>query len=171
MMQSSRLPVLALLGLLILQPAWVVDHPSALLSPSMAQSAEIPSDLMIVLERTDCFTWCSAYTLTIYGDGRVVYVGAENVKIVGEATGRIDPEAIVKVLGRFEALRFFDLRDQYSRGAGCKGRRTDMPFATVTLSMHGRVKRVEHDLSCVLPELEELEGTIDREARSQKWVR
>ena len=170
-MTLSRLAALALLGLLIMRPAWVVDQPSTLLSPSTAQSAEIPSDVMIVLARTDCFTWCPVYTLTIYGDGRVTYLGIENVKVVGEATGRIDPGALGRVLERFEALRFFELRDTYSPGTGCTRSRTDMPIMTITLSLHARVKQVELDLSCILPELEELGHTIDREADSPKWVR
>lgn len=83
MMPLRRWPVLLLLSLLI--------PPAAL---AAAQSTEVPSDLRIELVRTDCFTWCAAYTLTIHGDGRVVYLGVDNVKVVGEASGRMDPEAI-----------------------------------------------------------------------------
>lgn len=166
--------MLALISLLIMQPVWVVDHPSVMpvmLDPRTAQSAEIPSDVKIVLDRSDCFTWCPVYTLTIYGDGRVAFLGVENVKVVGEATGKIDPEGLGRLLERFEVLRFFELRDTYSPRAGCTRARTDMPIVTVTLSLRGRVKQVEHDLSCELPELEDLELTIDREAGSRKWVR
>jgi hypothetical protein len=140
-------------------------------APVAAQSTEVPSDLRIELVRTDCFTWCAAYTLTIHGDGRVAYRGTDNVKVAGEATGRIDSEAIARVLQRFEAVRFFDLRDTYAPDEGCRKGRTDMPLMMISLSMRGRHKQVTVDLHCVLPELEELGETIDRESGSRRWVR
>jgi hypothetical protein len=46
-----------------------------------------------------------------------------------------------------------------------------MPLMMISLSMRGRHKQVTVDLHCVLPELEELGETIDRESGSRRWVR
>ena len=49
----------------------------------------VPSNIntvVITLERTTCFGVCPVYTLTIYGDGRVVYEGTRFVRTEGERT-------------------------------------------------------------------------------------
>lgn len=155
------------LGLLL---AWSTNLRAGPWDLSVARAADIPPDLVIVMDRSDCFTWCPDYSLMISGSGRVVYLGRDNVKVVGQATGSIDPAALARLIDRFEALNFYSLRDRYTREDCWRGR-TDMPTVMISLYMHGRPKRVEWDATCPVPQLEELMRTIDRETDSHQWVK
>jgi len=101
------------------------------------------------LERTTCYGWCPAYTVTVFGDGRVEYEGKRFVKIKGKRTKRIDVDAILKLTREVERINYFDLRDSYASPAdGCPTRWTDNPAAITSVRAGGRTKRIHHYLGC-----------------------
>ncbi len=62
-------------------------------------------DVVITLERTQCFGSCPVYKLTVYGDGRVVYEGGGFVKIKGEKKKRDIDEIKYVSEGRIRELK------------------------------------------------------------------
>ena len=47
-------------------------------------------DVIITLERTECFGTCPVYRLTVHGDGRVVYEGIRFVEVEGTVKTSIE---------------------------------------------------------------------------------
>lgn len=128
--------------------------------------------LAITLERTGCYGNCPAYTVTIYGDGKVTYVGTNYVKTKGQREGRIDAAALRALLGEFARTKFLSLAADYS-GKNCSCRQcTDMPAATTELKTNNISRRVDHyyGCTCAPKALFELESAIDKAVNSEQWT-
>ena len=54
------------------------------------------------------------YSLTIYGNGKVIYDGVENVKVKGVVESSIDNNKVISLLSEFKESGFFSLNDTYS---------------------------------------------------------
>jgi hypothetical protein len=71
---------------------------------------QLPSDLNGVrtkLVRTPCFGLCPDYSVSIFGDGTVLYEGRRFVKNKGERHGRVSIDAVRLLANRFMFIRLF----------------------------------------------------------------
>ncbi len=68
------------------------------------------SKVEITLERTTCYGWCPAYTITLNGDGTGQYKGTACVVHQSQETLSFDPQLVRDLLDRFEKLDFFALK-------------------------------------------------------------
>jgi hypothetical protein len=121
----------------------------------------------ITLERSVCFGFCPDYTVTISGDGQVAYEGRRFVNVAGRQSATIPAADVQRLLARFDAVGFNNLRDEY------RAHVTDLPTYTITLERNGRTKRVLDygGISAGMPEaVRELQGEIDRTANTARWV-
>ena len=121
----------------------------------------------ITLQRTVCYGFCPAYTVTITGDGEVRYVGERFVNVVGPASATIPREDVQRLLARFDEIGFDRLRDRY------RGQMTDLPTTTITLVRDGRRKQVVDygGTSVGMPRaVRDLQAEIDRVAGTAQWV-
>ena len=122
---------------------------------------------MITLQRTVCFGFCPAYTVSISSSGEVIYRGERFVNVAGEQRAQIAAEDVERLLQRLDAIGFERLRDEY------RAQVTDLPTTTITLERNGRTKRVVDygGLSAGMPEaVRELQDEIDRVAGTERWV-
>jgi Domain of unknown function (DUF6438) len=140
---------------------------------------EIPSDMIITLERTACFGRCPNYKITIHADGTVIYEGKRHVKKTGEARGRLTREQVKELVSEVEKIGYFSLRDSYSDFEdGCHMVSTDSPWFNTSVQMNGKAKTVKHDSGCVdkdqksvyPPALTAFEKKIDEVVNSRQWV-
>jgi hypothetical protein len=143
---------------------------------SQSDANEIPTDLVITLERTRCYGFCPSYVLKISANGKVTYEGRASVKLVGSAEASISQEKLRALITAFEKINYFDLKAAYETpNDGCKDWVTDGPTAITSLTINGRSKSVRHYSGCrgiaVLAELDKLEQAIDDAANSQQWIR
>lgn len=121
----------------------------------------------ISLQRTVCFGFCPAYTVTISGDGQVTYNGERFVNVQGEQSAQIPAADVQRLLERFDAIGFDNLRDEY------RAHVTDLPTTTITLTRNGRTKRVVDygGMGAGMPEsVRQLQDEIDRTANTARWV-
>jgi hypothetical protein len=157
---STLYLVVGLIGLLI---------SSALLSGCIRNAEPVvQEELIIRFERTACFGACPVYSLTINGNGKVIYEGKNNVKIKGIHEVAVDPSVIGRLLEAFEDAGYFTLNDSYT-GFG----KSDMPFAYTSISIGNRTKSVKHYLgdSNAPKKLTELENKIDTIMNSAQWIK
>ena len=129
-------------------------------------SASAPRDVRITLERTPCFGSCPVYRIEIDGTGKVAYDGKGFVETKGRQEATV-PAGEVQALAReLEAAGYMGWRDDYPLEA------TDHASVITTLTIDGKTKRVEHNLSSrtAPSQLEPLERKIDDVARSVRWV-
>lgn len=142
-----------------------------------------PSDIVIRLQRTECYGRCPAYELEIRGDGEVVYRGGAFSLIEGEHSWRIAPSAVGELIALFRRADYFNLAGYYELQA------SDLPTYITGLSIGDQHKFVvdygfsgmaEAVASASLgpgrgppmpPIVNEIENTIDRLAGAVSWVR
>lgn len=125
------------------------------------------NDLVITLERTPCYGFCPVYTLTIRGDGTVVYEGKDFVQVKGKAVSTISQEQIEQLVAEFEKADYFSLNDSYTERTI-----TDAPSVITSITIDGKTKSIEHyhgDFSAPEP-LTHLEDRIDEIVDSSQWI-
>lgn len=121
----------------------------------------------ITLQRGVCFGFCPDYTVTITGEGDVIYVGRRFVNIAGEQRGTIPASDVARLVARFDAIRFESLRDEY------RAEVTDLPTYTLTFERNGRRKSVLDYGGAFtgMPEaVRDLQDEVDRVAGTARWV-
>ncbi|MFC2005424.1 DUF6438 domain-containing protein [Chloroflexota bacterium] len=125
-------------------------------------------EVQITLERTACFGFCPVYTLTIHGDGTVVYEGKDFVKTKGRAEITITKEKVKQLVSAFEKIDFFSLNDNYTERTI-----TDAQSVITSITVDGKTKTIEHyhgDFNAP-EELSELEDMIDEIVNSEQWIK
>ena len=121
-------------------------------------------DVEISLERTVCFGFCPDYTVTVFGDGTVVYEGRNYVAVEGEQRGQISQEQVRELVDEFYKARFFSMTDRYEQSV------TDLPSQTTSITIDGETKTV-YRYGFGPTRLAELEDKIDEIAQTEKWVK
>lgn len=136
-------------------------------SAGPAPNSENAGPVEISMTRTPCFGFCPDYTVTISGDGHVVYEGRRFVNVVGRAEAHIAPAQVQALLARFDAIGFDELQNEYRAGV------TDLPSTTIQLIRDGRSKSVLDygGTGAGMPEsVRALQAEIDRVAGTAQWV-
>ena len=134
---------------------------------------DIPPDLKITLERTECFGFCPVYKLTITADGTVVFEGRRFVKQEGaQIRSAVNRERLKQLMAEFDRVKFFSLEDDYSEiRLSCP---TDQPSAITSIRINGKSKTINHYLGCLEPKvpkgLTELENKIDEIVNTAQWL-
>ena len=125
-------------------------------------------ELTIKLERTACFGACPVYSLTIRGNGSVLYEGKDFVRTKGTREATISADAVNQLLLAFEQADFYALDDSYTRFG-----KSDMPSAYTSISIGTRTKSVRHYLgdNSAPDKLTELENKIDVVVNSAQWIK
>jgi hypothetical protein len=138
-----------------------------------ALSDDAIARLTLRFERTRCYGDCPAYTVVLHGDGRVEYNGLEHVKVVGSASGHVEPTAIRELVAMLQRVKFTSMGEQQYTAEQCACRRcTDMSTAITEVSVGDGTHRVEHYYGCgCAPEsLFDLEAAIDKAVGVEKWT-
>lgn len=136
--------------------------------PQQGQPGTVPSydltDVVITMQRGACFGRCPIYTVTIYGDGRVEFLGDRFVQAVGPHTDSIPVEHVNRLVHAFYATGFFAMQDEYTNS-----HITDLPTVRTTFSGGGITKSIRDYFGA--PEaLRTLEKLIDTIARTDQWI-
>ena len=95
--------------------------------------------VVIKLERGPCYGPCPIYKLTIYGNGKVVYVGERFVQVEGAKTATISEKKIRELVSEFEKTDYFALKSKYdSEDWTCN------PSTITSIEIQGRSKIIYH---------------------------
>jgi hypothetical protein len=144
---------------------------------SLLQNGEIPSDLIITLERTFCGGDCPTYKLTVTADRVVKFLGEENTIKIGSAKSKISKEKLRQLIAEFQKSDFFKFRDEYESGEICEQYATDFPSEIISIQINGKSKKVLHNFGCwgekakiELTPLVNLGENIDKITNSRRWV-
>lgn len=125
-------------------------------------------ELLASLQRTECYGTCPAYTVTVYRDGAVEYVGDKYVKTTGKAEGHATPAQLEQLKALFDEQGYLTLHDAYTDESW-----TDMPSATTSYAPPGGVtKQIRHYLGDehAPKALAEIENGIDRILDTKRWI-
>jgi hypothetical protein len=146
----------------LLTPERWALHPGSFPSPWDLKGVKIE------LSRTVCFGRCPAYSVTIQGDGRILFNGESFVAIPGKHDAQISSEAVSALVRRFEKARFFEAGDKYVATV------TDNPTYTLTLTVGGKTKSVTDYVGeqVGMPlVITDLENAVDEVAGTERWIK
>lgn len=112
------------------------------------------------------------YSLTIHGNGKVIYDGVENVKVMGVVKDYIDEDMVVSLLSDFKESGFFSFDDSYSVEDSINKPHTIISIAFPKENGEFITKSVKyhHGAKNVPKELKALEDKINEIADSSQWV-
>jgi hypothetical protein len=140
---------------------------AALAAGAGAAGSTAITPFSVKLTRDPCFGSCPIYSVTVHGDGRVVYVGTRFVAAAGTRRARISPAAVKRLRKGVSRARVFGLASRYDRSNV-----SDLPAARLTVRVGPRTKRIYHyfgDMGAP-KRLWTLECLIDTVARTSRWV-
>jgi hypothetical protein len=92
----------------------------------------------IAIERTPCYGYCSTYTLRLFDDGRVEYVGQASVTYAGTRRGTLDTYFFAQLARAAIGIGFFEMQDRYICGV------TDNPTVYVAVTKDNHRKVIQH---------------------------
>ena len=104
--------------------------------------------------RSVCFGACPVYSLTIYGNGTVVYEGEMYVNVTGKQTSEISQEKIQEIVDEFYRIDYLSLDDVYDEPI------SDIPHTITSIRINGKYKSI-YNRAGAPKELKELENKID----------
>lgn len=138
-------------------------------SKTPGDSVDIPqydlSDVVIAMRRTACFGTCPAYSVRIYGSGKVEFQGDLFVEHTGFFVDSIPQAAVNRLVHALHSKGFFTMQDRYENR-----RITDLP-STITAFESSTIKKSVFNYYGAPQELEDIEQLIDDTAGTLKWVR
>jgi hypothetical protein len=129
-------------------------------------------ETVVTLRRTACYGKCPVYSLEIFADGFIRYIGIDFVQYTGEHRAVVPQETVENLVADFLRADYFALRDSYETYKNRKGRTwtiTDLPTVTTSLRV-GTTKKSVRDYAFGPPRLGELEDEIDRVANTKRWI-
>ena len=108
------------------------------------------------------------YSLTIYGNGSVIYNGIKNVDTTGAQTYQIPKDRARELVNTFINIYYFALKEKYSDSSNA----STSPVVTTSININGKTKTVLDDHSSYAPPtLRALEDMIDQIANSKQWIK
>jgi len=137
---------------------------SSLPEPEIHGASDYQNSI-ISIKRTSCFGYCPDYTMTVYGNGTVLFEGHQFVKMRGNYNYTIPKADVSKLVDTFYETGFFSMANYHH---GCN----DCPLNTVTIYVDGRTKTVVYGtLDDGSGNLRTLDRSINELSGSDAYVR
>jgi hypothetical protein len=141
-------------------------------APGYCPAAPVPppgsipaSGDFIELQRARCLGWCPAYTVRLYGDGRLIWHGEKYVIFVGDATASVNGIWARSLLSQMQSKGFWSLCEVYLPHA------TDGPTYTTIVSIAGHAKNVRETVPSDVPSwLRDVGSQIDSLEPVKQWI-
>lgn len=125
--------------------------------------------LVVSLERrvASGYNMGSAYVISIYSNGTVLYFGKDNVALIGWRIGKINQEKIQQIIDVASEISFDDFKSEYLNSAASHDSITD-----ISIRLNDHVKTIEYSSDPEKPEnLRYLGELIDEIAQSEKYTK
>jgi hypothetical protein len=108
------------------------------------------------------------YSLTVYGNGSVIYKGIKNVATSGIKAYHIHKDRARELIKTFDDLYYFSFKEKYSDS----GKASNLPVVTTSINKNGQLKTVVDDHNSYAPlRLRQLEDKIDELTNSKQWLK
>jgi len=121
-----------------------------------------PSEILASLDRGPCNGNCPVYSVIIYRDGSIEYIGSQFVAVQGFARAHLSGRELDRLQALFERAHFAELGGSYER---------DHCIDSPHVSMSYREKSIQHCTGPgVPPALTELEAAFARLVRVKRWT-
>lgn len=128
---------------------------------------------VVHLERGACYGACAEYTVELFGDGSVRFMGTKNVAKLGEHRSNIPKKSVAALLTRFRESGFLSTDSAYVMAAPrCGAYVPDGPTLQLTAVLNDITHRVRLETGCTgAPSfLKSLAAQVDSVANSSQWI-
>jgi hypothetical protein len=105
------------------------------------------SNITIGIERNMCLGTCPVYSLEIFGNATVVYIGERFVNVTGKQISNISKEKVKELVEEFYNIDYFSLNDTYDKIV-----KTDQPTVTTSININGTFRSIFDNLGALAPE-------------------
>jgi hypothetical protein len=125
------------------------------------------SEIIITLERTQCYGSCPAYKVSISTKG-IVFEGYYHIRAKGISKDRVDPDQVRKLAQRFISADFYSMDDVYHQSV------TDNPTYKLSISIDGHAKQVVDYVGYQVGMpvmITDLENAVDTLAHTERWIK
>lgn len=82
-------------------------------SPDFTYISPIGHEPLVTFERTPCFGRCPTYSVALFEDGTVIYLGLANVNQLGIRVLEVEPDTIARIVQAAEGYGYFEWADAY----------------------------------------------------------
>ncbi len=117
---------------------------------------------LITYSKTSCRGKCPVFTMTIYSNGRILFVGKENVLNIGKFEKQLSSSELDELIQSFNNSDFFKFSDKYTSHA------TDLPTIYISYSNGDKFKKIK-DYFGAPEELKQLEKLLDKIVDTKDW--
>jgi Domain of unknown function (DUF6438) len=145
-----------------------VERDTNSVAPEAQKSSDPRDSAIITMQRNSTANCISpVYSLTIFGNGSVVYQGIKNVNTTGIHTYQIPKDRARELVNEFINIYYFALKDKYSDSSNASSIET----VTTSININGRTKTILDEKTSYAPEsLRVLEDKIDNITNSRQWT-
>lgn len=119
-------------------------------------------ETIIELEKMSCGGPCHVFTFSIKENGQVVYMGKENVKMIGSYKSKLDDQQLDEIIEKFDKADFLSFEDSY------KSNMMDLQTKYISFRKNGEVKRIKA-YDSYPKKLNYLIAELDKLIDSLKW--
>lgn len=129
-------------------------------------------NVIIRMERSACYGTCPVYSVTVYGNGSVIFEGKQYVEKEGTVSYAVPKEDVRMLVDEFYSIDYFGLKEKYAEKCTLTGcmQVSDGPTTTTWFTVNGKVKTVR-DYFGAPDKLVELENNIDAVAKTGEYVK
>lgn len=115
----------------------------------------------LTLEKTMCRGQCPVYSMSIFENGLVKYIGEKNVEKIGSFEKTLSNAEIQSLKTTFNQADFFSFEDEYTAQV------TDLPSTYISYTLNGRTKKIR-DYYGAPDSLKQLEDMLVAVAENQE---
>lgn len=119
-------------------------------------------ELSIAMQRTACYGTCPVYSVEIYDDLSVIYVGEKFVPLEGEHIFKIPRKKYNALVSAFTESGFFGFANDYTKGI------SDLSTTYVEFRNNGKAKKIR-DYYGAPAELKDLEKLVEQYVEENIW--
>lgn len=134
----------------------------------MATTAVVEdTTVFLKMQRTPCYGKCPNYTVEIFNNGKVSYLGKMFVDYVGQHEAVVSKIELDLIKTKINEINFFELKDKYDSPA------TDMPSTIFEVTINKQFKKItnRHNGPLELKDLEKLVEEIVYKSNLKKSER
>lgn len=94
--------------------------------------------LFTSIYKSACFGKCPVYSMKIYNDGSVIYVGKKNVNKIGTYKNKLEKEKLLLFIDKANEIKYMELEDSYDNK-----NITDLPSTKTSIVIDKKRKSIE----------------------------
>ena len=146
-------------------------------STQITDNSATDAKIVVMLERRkgDCWGPCPIYKLKIFSDGKVIFIGEENVKEKTTVKSQINQKQLKTLSAEFEKIDYFTMADKYVPQENCPSQNSDSQTVFTSYTVGEKTKFITHYLGCEgtneLRNLVILEKNIDQIVATNQWIK